>query len=145
MLRRSPIERRTPLKRSGWLKRTAAKVQRRRYTGPTLETKLLLWDRSDGYCEWPGCLSMATEPHHRLNRKMGGRHGPTADLLNSVAWLMASCRFHNEYCANAKGLERVHVRDWGWVLVEGESAPDKPVRTQRGWVRLLDNGGWEMA
>lgn len=117
----------------------------RRNTGPTKETRLLVWQRSGGACEWPGCPAMATDVHHRLNRKMGGRKGEMALRINGTAWLLAACRVHHRRVTSAFGPALSDARVSGWVLLEGEDGACVPVQTRHGYV-LLDNlGGWHAA
>lgn len=143
MLRRTPLTRRTPLRSTAALvRKVAAKVQRRD-TGPDQATRLLIWDRCNGYCEWPGCLAMATDVHHRLNRKAGGRKGAMREILNSPPWLLAACRFHHEFVTHPVGAERVQVEAWGWVLREGQHGDVVPAKVHQGFRYLTMDGRYE--
>ena len=121
------------------LRRTA---MRRRYrnTGPDRRTRDIVAFRSLGLCEWPSCYDQATDLHHRLNRKMGGRKGDRADQLNGAAWLLAACRFHHDRVTSATGDQLAEAKDYGWVLLENEDAEHSLV-AMFGGLFLLDNTG----
>lgn len=144
MLRRTPLRRKTPLRPGGWLKRTVARL-RRRDTGPSSTVRRLVMARAGGMCEWPGCGAAAVDPHHRLARKMGGRHGDAALLLNSAANLLAACRAHHERVTSAHGEVLAQARVDGWVLREGEDPRTVPARTRHGLVLLDEYGNWRLA
>jgi hypothetical protein len=72
-------------------------------TGPKQSVTELVHKRSGGMCEWSGCTEPATDKHHRLNRKDGGRHGEMRDRLNGVAWLLHACRVHHAYVTSPFG------------------------------------------
>ena len=145
MLRRSPVPRRTPLRPGGWLTRTVAMVRRRRDTGPDSHTRTRLTLRSGGLCELPGCGRDATQVHHRLNRKFGGRKGEMAILVNGIAWLLHLCTFCHESVTSAHGRVLVEARVKGWLLLEGETGETVPVLLRHGLVLLDGRGGWSQA
>jgi hypothetical protein len=121
--------RRTPLKRSPMRRK-------RTYTGPTRSVAQIVFARSGGVCEFPGCRAGATDKHHRLNRKAGGRKGARAEQINQAAWLMAACRHHHQWVTD----NPFEAYQMGWLLHENEDAEDTHVQTSDGPV-LLDNRG----
>lgn len=113
-------------------------------TGPKQSTRSSVRARSGGICEWPGCTEPATEQHHRLNRKQGGRHGEMRERLNGQAWLLDACNPHHRTVTSPTGLVRELVLRMGWLLLEYQDATEVPVATRHDvdpvW---LDNaGGW---
>jgi hypothetical protein len=113
-------------------------------TGPKRSTVEMLKNRSGGVCEWPGCTRPATDKHHRLNRKQGGRHGVMRTLLNGVAWLLHACRPHHRRVTSPTGEVRDQVERMGWVLREHQDAVRVPVLTRHDPepVWLDDAGSW---
>lgn len=157
--RKKPLKANTELKRNAWLHakaplarsalaRNSGEVRqkpkmaapKRRDTGPSAKVRRLVRERSGGWCEFPDCFAQATEPHHRLNRKSGGRHGEMAVRINQAAWLLDSCRRHNAQAANAVNPDLQLLRDRGLLLMEGEDARLKPVVSRHGRVWLRDDG-----
>lgn len=114
---------------------------RRDYTGPTDAVGELVDRRSGGVCEWPDCGRPQQDRHHRLNRKIGGRHGEMRERLNGAAWLLGCCRPHHNMVTSPFGGVLVKARAMGWLLREGQDALVVPVLTGRGWVLLTDDGG----
>ncbi|MCW6003929.1 hypothetical protein K1W54_04935 [Micromonospora sp. CPCC 205371] len=102
----------------------------RRDTGPTVSTTKLLHRRSGKVCEWPGCVQPATEKHHRLNRKSGGRHGEARERVNGVAWLLHACHTHHAYVTSPFGERRQRALAMGWLLTENQDALRVPVLTR---------------
>jgi hypothetical protein len=101
-------------------------------TGPKRDGRELLAWRSSGLCEWPEplCPELATDAHHRLNRKAGGRHGDMRDKLNGVEWLLHACRTHHAYVTSPYGHRRRNAIAIGWLLLEGQEALRIPVLTR---------------
>lgn len=91
-------------------------------TGPKQDVRELLRWRSGGMCEWPDCPEQATDTHHRLNRKAGGRHGDMRDKINGVEWLIHCCRTHHAYVTSPHGHRRRNAIAIGWFLLEGQEA-----------------------
>lgn len=102
----------------------------RKDTGPKKTNRQRVCKRSGGMCEWPACPEPATDVHHRLNRKDGGRHGEMAERINGPAWLLHCCRFHHERVTSAYGAVLAEAKAWGWVLTEGQNALQVPVLTR---------------
>lgn len=119
---------------------------RRRDTGPLRSTVEILYIRSGRICEWPTCGQPATEKHHRLNRKIGGRHGEAHERLNGVEWLLHACRVHHAYVTSPVGERRRNALDMGWLLLEHQDALRVPVLTcHDGEPVWLDaDGGWHL-
>lgn len=113
-------------------------------TGPTRSVVQLLHARSEGLCEWPRCFDQATEKHHRLNRKAGGRHGVAAVRVNGIEWLIHTCRVHHEFVTSPVGERRCVAIRMGWLLTERQDAARAPVWTRHDEepVWLLPGGGW---
>lgn len=122
----------------------AWKPKRHADTGPKQSQVDLLFKRSLRICEWPGCWQPATDKHHRLNRKDGGRHGEMRDRLNGVAWLLHACRVHHAYVTSPHGFRRRKAMEMGWLLLENQDALRVAVITrhhdQPVW--LLPTGKW---
>jgi hypothetical protein len=118
--------------------------KRHRNAGPAQATVTLLRARSGGVCEFPDCRKAATDKHHRLNRKAGGRRGAMAERINGVAWLLDACRTHHAYVTSPHGEALTWARRFGWVLVEGQDALLVPVlvRHSASAVFLSADGAW---
>lgn len=117
---------------------------KRASTGPTRSVAELLAERSGGMCEWTDCPAVATDKHHRLNRKNGGRHGEMRERLNGVAWLLHACRVHHAFVTSPFGRRREVARERGWLLEEHEDAAQVPVWTRHSDqpVYLTADGLW---
>jgi hypothetical protein len=148
-VKRSPLERRTPLTSSTPLPRSnlAANqgghhkpAKRPRNTGPTPLVRRVIAKRSGGDCEWPVCPRAATDIHHRLNRKAGGRRGEMAERINQPSWLLHACRDHHAVVTSPHGEARLMALAMGWLLLEGHEARDVPVVSRHGRVWLLNDG-----
>lgn len=115
-------------------------------TGPPRRVRRAVARRSGGMCEWPGCWALATEIHHRLNRKNGGRHGAMQKLINQPEWLLHCCRMHHNLVTSPFGPVRKLVIDMGWLLLEGQDAAVVLVLTRHDPdpVRLLRAGRIEV-
>lgn len=143
-----------PMSRGKELRRTppaetADKPRGRRDTGPTAKVRKLAYDRSGGWCEWPGCTKPRAELHHRLNRKDGGRHGEMRHRINQAAWLLAACSDHHRLVTSPVGADRELAESSGWLLREGpdQDARLVPVLTRHapGPVLLDNRGNWQLA
>lgn len=106
-------------------------------TDPPRWVRRLVAKRSGGRCEWPGCWAPAVDMHHRLNRKVGGRHGEMAELVNGPQWLLHACREHHERVTSASGRVLVEAKRWGWVLIEGQDAAEVRVMTRHAPIPVL--------
>jgi hypothetical protein len=143
---------RSGLVRKCWIRRGTVRLVRRtplrRYTplGATAQpvptnVRVALWARSDGVCEIgrPGCGRGASQAHHRLLRKAGGRCGPArlaSDRLSNLLHVCGACHrwVHAHPAAAALA---------GWLLWERQVAPMEPLRyrTLVDPVYLDDAGG----
>lgn len=139
----STLRRKVPNERQP---REATTVRRKqKNTGPTQKVRRIVAARSGGWCEWVGCNRQATECHHRLNRKQGGRHGEMAKVINSAAWILAACRQHHDAVTSPHGEARTTALATGWLLLEGDDATHTPVLTRHGLVLLNNDGGFAFA
>jgi len=121
--------------------------RRQRDTGPTRTVREIVKERAGGRCEWPGCAERGCDVQHRLGRKIGGRFGEMAELLNGPAWLLFVCRPHHQGVTSATGEALTLAKASGWVLEEGQDAAVVPVRV-RWWdapVLLDGEGCWSAA
>lgn len=124
----------------------ASKPKRPRDTGPSRGVRQIVADRSGRRCEWPACVSRASDVHHRLNRKSGGRHGEAAERINGAAWLLACCRAHHSLVTDPVGDVRKLAESMGWVLREHQDAEATPVLTRHypAPVLLANDGTWTL-
>lgn len=106
MIRRAPLTRRTPLKRTQWTRKPTvrpgwAQARRERL------------DLADGWCEAlvPNCCTgVAVHVHHRLRRSQGG-----TDRLGNLLAVCAACH----------GWIHAHVAESqarGWLVRSGKDA-----------------------
>lgn len=161
LTRSVPLNGGEPLRRTRIVARVPAKARQQRRTGPTETVRLSVVIRAGGsaspgagekghpgWCEWIDCRQLAALTHHRLNRKMGGRHGDAHERLNQSAWLVRLCRDHDELVTRPKSaLDRAIVEALGYVLTEQQDAREVPILTRHSRALvLLDNaGGWTAA
>jgi hypothetical protein len=134
----STFRRKRQPERRATLARKPVPQKRPRYTGPKVSVQKLVDRRSGKRCEWPGCHQPATERHHRLNRKSGGRHGEAHERVNGAAWLLSVCHAHHLALPKRRAIaERL-----GWLLREHQDATQVPALTRHDpepvW---LDNSG----
>lgn len=146
----TPLGRTTPMPRSGLGRNAGPKATPKRpaawkNTGPTQKVRALVAARSNGNCEWPACPQLATDVHHRLNRKSGGRHGEMAERINQAAWLLHACRTHHDVVTSPHGEARLVALAMGWVLLESHDAHLIPVVSCHGRVWLTDDGTFTTA
>lgn len=145
-MRRTPLTRRTPLMartgldRGTGLRRTTTAAAGARAWAPAVPgpVKDALQQRSFGWCEAQlfGCQQGAVDPHHRLSRKAGGRHGEAAEAINQLSNLLHLCRAcHQWITGNPRD-----AYDMGLMLREGEDPATTPV-IYRTIPTLLDNTG----
>jgi hypothetical protein len=141
-LKRTTALNRSPLARSALHAGSAARkaAPKRRDTRPTAKVRALVRERSGGWCEWAGCWLAASEQHHRLNRKQGGRHGEAAVRINQAAWIVDACAEHHRLVTSPHGAARQLARESGWLLEEHEDARAVSVLSRHGRVWLGDDG-----
>ena len=129
------------LARNAGRQKPSAGPARPRNTGPTPRVRKLVAARSEGICEWPFCVREASDVHHRLGRKSGGRHGEMAERINQSAWLLHACRVHHAAVTSPTGDARLQAIAMGWLLLEGQDARLMSVVSCHGRVWLTDDGG----
>jgi hypothetical protein len=141
-LKRTSALNRSPLARSALHAGSAARkaAPKRRDTRPTAKVRALVRERSGGWCEWAGCWLAASEQHHRLNRKQGGRRGEAAVRINQAAWIVDACAEHHRLVTSPHGAARQLARQSGWLLEEHEDARTVAVLSRHGLVLLADDG-----
>lgn len=151
LARGAPLAGGGPLRRSG-----VASSSGRRDTGPRVSVSRMVRCRAAGgdcesppWCEWPGCARRGSQSHHRLNRKVGGRHGAGRERVNGAAWLLRCCAEHHRAVTSQHGEALAVAKAMGWVLDEWRDgaptvAEQVPVLT-RHWptpVLLCADGDW---
>lgn len=119
--------------------------RRSRYTGPGQSVRAVVWLRSGGWCEigMPGCTRVATDIHHRLGRKVGGRKGEAAEQINLPSNLVHTCRACHESVTSPVGERREEALDRGLIVLETETPAEVPCGLRTGPVYLLDDGSTE--
>jgi hypothetical protein len=136
--RRTRLRSRTPLHRRTPLCRTRLDAQAPRPAVPD-DVRLALGERSEGRCEagLPGCRWYATDPHHRVTVKSGGRCCEAARAeLDRLCDLLHLCR----RCHNWVHAMGTPAFDAGWRVHEGFD-PATVAVVYRGTPRWLDDVG----
>jgi hypothetical protein len=149
-MKRSPLERRTPLTSSTPLPRSNLAANQgghhqrvprpRGRVKPAVPARILvaLVARSGGVCEilLPGCNRVAIDPAHRLKQGMGGRKGDAKTAHDVLSNLLHACRFCHSHCHASPAEAYSH----GWMLREGNNPLTEPAlyRGQSRW--LTDDG-----
>jgi hypothetical protein len=104
-VKRSPLRRRTPLRRTQWIRRPTR--EQRGWAKAVREVR----ERSGDRCEIrsPLCTHVGTQTHHVLNRSQGGKADP--------ALLRRTCAPCHTYLGNhvAEAYER------GWLIKSWEA------------------------
>lgn len=141
MKRGGPIQRKTPLKSNGTLRRQAPPRARRSeprkvalrgdHGMPYAEARMVVYGRSGGRCEVCGCGLETFEAHHRLTRRFG------PDCPCNLLALCSTCHH-----------ERVHgepeqARDDGRIISRHAAIlpAEHPVLIHRHGLVLLDCDG----
>lgn len=95
--------------------------------------------RSNGVCEarLNACHYYATDPHHRISVKAGGRHGPAKAEHNRLSNLLHLCRPCHQWCTSRADRE---AYDIGLCLREHQRPDMEPV-LYRGELCLITDGG----
>lgn len=97
---------RTPLKRSTkQLKRTPIKHKYNKDNSITKSVRELVLIRSNNQCEVPGCQTPNGDYRglcfmHITHRKMGGRNGLSAELINDPRNIARGCYYHHDIIDN---------------------------------------------
>jgi hypothetical protein len=146
-MKRSRLQRKTPLKSTGSLRSTppadgSGKPARRKpgkQTGESAARKAVA-ERSGGICEIrePGCYGRATDWHHR---KLRGQGGPW-HVQNGLHL----CRFCHELVTNTRG-RRKEFEGYGWLVPSHEDPAEVDCLIYTRWfrhdyVRLLGEYPW---
>jgi hypothetical protein len=99
-----------------------------------------LADRSGSWCEpqlaEAGCWGRATDPHHRITRKDGGRHGEAKERSDQLSGLVHACRPCHRWVHD----HPAKARDLGLLLREHQIPAYEPV-LYRGDLVYLDDAG----
>ncbi len=101
--------------------------------------------RAQGHCErcGDGLWNKPASPHHRLNRKSGGRKGDASKLVNSPPYIVILCG-HATTPGSCHEFATYNTDryDSGWLLRES----DDPIATEMlrtdGTRFTLDADGW---
>jgi hypothetical protein len=122
----------------GWLASTIL-PKRPQPAVPSQRSKTLA-DRSGSWCEpqlaEAGCWGRATDPHHRITRKDGGRHGEAKERSDQLSGLVHACRPCHRWVHD----HPAKARDLGLLLREHQIPAYEPV-LYRGDLVYLDDAG----
>lgn len=102
-MKRTPLQRRTAIRRTPFPRRRPAKSTVIPWT-----VRQEVEARSGGLCEWPSCPEQATDLHHRLMRSQGGKH--------TVENLAALCRSHHRHIHD----HPAQSYESGWLIKGGQ-------------------------
>jgi hypothetical protein len=102
------------------------------------EVRGLLIARSGGWCEarLPMCAGGATDSHHRISQKSGGRHGTARDRHNRLSNLLDLCRPCHAWVTGNPTAAGVY----GLALKEGDEPTECPVAYRNAVRYLADDG-----
>jgi hypothetical protein len=94
--------------------------------------------RSAGWCEiqLAGCYGRASQMHHRITQKSGGRHGAAADHSDRTSNLLHLDAFCHDVVTRSPGASQID----GHSLEEWQNPLQEPV-LYRGEVMYLDDAG----
>lgn len=120
----------------GWLASTFL-PKRSKPAVPPARRKTLA-ERSGGECEvrLPACLGRATDPHHRITRKDGGRHGESKERSDKLSNLLHLCRSCHEWIHDCPA----NARNDGHLLREYQIPAQEPLLYRGELVYLADDG-----
>lgn len=148
-LRRTAALNRSPLARSSLHAEGAARRQqpKRRTASPSpipAKVRIALAARSGGMCEIAssGCTGVATDAAHRVRVGMGGRKGSTAvrhHVLSNLLHLDRHCHTRHGHANPAEAYPA------GWMLRENQDPATTPALYRGVWVRLGDDGSMSPA
>lgn len=136
MRRHTPLRTYTTLRRHVPLLAKAAPKRARVRPAVPDDVRTALAARSGGWCEFPACTQLATDPHHRKARKIGGRRGDAKKRLDQLANLVHLCRGDHTW-VTGRVAEAVEM---GLVVSEYDDPAQVPVQLRYGVV-YLDNAG----
>lgn len=136
------MKRSKPLAASHPLKRRAPLPGGRPRPAVPGDVRATLAGRSGGWCEarLSGCWGQATDVHHRISQKAGGRRGAARERHDRLANCVHVCRGCHAWIT-ARPAE---ARDLGLALAEWQTPTSEPVRLHYDDlpVFLDDAGGW---
>lgn len=123
-------------KLGGWALSTFAPKRPQPAVPP--QRRKTLSDRSGKVCEarLPGCWGRATDPHHRVTRKDGGRHGQAKQQSDQLSNLLHLCRSCHDYAHGPMSV----TNPLGLRLYENQIPAQEPV-LYRGEPSYLDDLG----
>lgn len=127
-MKRTPIKRKSPMKRSGEMTRSVIKKKRattraKKDTGPSQDVRNLVIARASGRCERCGSASgwIGHQVHHRKPRGLGGSSSPDINLPSNLLLLCAGC--HEEI----ERLDREVAYGKGWLVHREHDPAMQPV------------------
>lgn len=154
----APLERHTPLRQVS-LRRLALETPAGGGNGPTparglkasamkqkrghripVDVSAVVAERSGGRCEvrWAGCSTWATQKHHRITQKAGGRHGAAQQRSDRPSNLLHVCGWCHEVITYEPAWAKADGR--GFALNERDEPTQRPV-LYRGALSYLDDAG----
>lgn len=151
LTRRTPLMAKSPLRRftelrtsglprqaSGELPEGGAPRSRSRGHRIAVDASKVVKARSGGRCEirQVSCWGAATQMHHRITQKSGGRHGAAARRSDRPSNLLHVCFWCHDVVTKSPGASRIV----GHSLLEGQD-PAKESVLYRGEVMYLDDEG----
>lgn len=131
---RSRLVRRTPLR----LRRAVRPAPADLTDEVGFDVRLRVFIRSGGFCEarLAGCGHIAVEIHHRVSRKVGGRHGAARRRHDRLSNLLHLCPPCHRWVTGHPAESYVA----GWSLREHLAPAQEPV-LYRGVASFLDDRG----
>lgn len=138
----TPLVRRSPLRDWPALDRkpTGDRMPLSRRHKPAVPTavRATLEGRSGGVCEAKliGCLGRATDPHHRITVKAGGRRGDARERHDRLSNVLHLCRLCHQWVTTRPA----ESREVGLALAEWQQPAMEPVLYRGGMAYLTDDG-----
>lgn len=116
---------------------------RRRSRGPHRipgDVREVVRERSEGWCEiqLSGCAGRASQMHHRVTQKDGGRHGAALDRSDRPSNLLDACWFCHHVVTESPGASKQD--GIGWSLEEWQE-PLQELVLYRGDLSYIDDAG----
>lgn len=148
--RKKPIEQKKPTlsiaKAMKKESRAQARDRVRRDTGPTRETRGLVFDRSGGNCERCGKMLIhdhhafkAFSIHHRRPRGMGGSRDEKTNQASNLVLLCGSATTP-EGCHATVERFRASAVTTGYIVPQGTDPETVPIKLVSGWYILRPDG-----